>query len=169
MTKRFTCLVATVSVMSALTLFAREGTTNAAEGTLMLQNKTYLLKHVLAYETTIDNEAATVVVLSGQAVAGEKLKEARGAEKEGGDGGFTPPYVKLVFKKNGELKYWTAGGGGTMLGRHSGSATGELKLQDGRVTGKASQPNETDTMFPNGFDARFDVVLLKAGDPLPAT
>ena len=155
--------------MSALTLLAREGTTNAAEGTLMLQNKTYLLKHVLAYETTIDNEAATVVVLSGQAVAGEKLKEAREAEEEGGDGDFTPPYLKLVFKKNGELKYWSAGGGGTMLGRHSGSATGELKLQDGRVTGKASQPNETDTMFPNGFDARFDVVLLKAGDPLPAT
>jgi hypothetical protein len=34
--------------------------------------------------------------------------------------------------------------------------------------GKASQPNETDTMFPNGFDARFDVALLKAGDSLPA-
>jgi hypothetical protein len=56
-----------------------------------------------------------------------------------------------------------------MLGRRSGSATGELKLQDGRVIGKASQPNETDAMFPNGFDARFDVALLKTGDSLPAT
>jgi hypothetical protein len=56
----------------------------------------------------------------------------------------------------GELKYWSAGAGGTMLGRRSGSATGELKLQDGRVTGKASQPNEMDTMFPNGFDGHFD-------------
>jgi hypothetical protein len=55
-----------------------------------------------------------------------------------------------------------------MIGRHSGSATGELKLQDGRVIGKASQPNESDAMIPSGFDARFDVALLKAGDSLPA-
>ena len=134
----------------------------------MLEKKTYSLKHVLAYETTIDNEEAIVVVLSGQTVTSEKLKETRESEKEGGDGDFTRPYLKLVFKKTGELKYWSAGAGGTMLGRHSGSATGELKLQGGRVIGKASQPNETDSMIPSGFDARFDVALLKAGESLPA-
>jgi hypothetical protein len=169
MTKKFVCFVAIVSVMSAVTLFAQEGTTRASEGTLMLDKKTYPLKHVLAYEATIDNEQAIAVVFSGQTVAGEKLKEAREAEKDGGDGDFTRPYLKLVFKKTGELKYWSAGAGGTMLGRHSGSATGELKLQNGRVIGKASQPNETDARIPSGFDARFDVALLKAGDSLPAT
>lgn len=163
------CFVVIVNVMGALTLFAQEGTTKAAGTTLMLEKKTYPLKHALAYETTIDNEAAIVVVLSGQTVAGEKLKEARESEKEGGDGDFTRPYLKLVFKKTGELKYWSAAAGGTMLGRRSGSATGEMRLQEGRVIGKASQPNETDTMFPNGFEARFDVALLKGGDSLPAT
>jgi hypothetical protein len=97
------------------------------------------------------------------------LKEAKEAEKEGMDGDFNRPYLKLVFKNTGELKYWSAAAGGTMLGRRSGSATGELKLQDGRVSGKASQPNETDSMFPNGFDAHFDVALLKAGDSLAAS
>jgi hypothetical protein len=155
--------------MDAWTLFSQEGATKPGQGTLMLDKKTYPLKHTLAYETTIDNDPAIVVVLSGQAVAGEKLKEAREAEKEGGDGDFTRPYLKLVFKQSGELKYWSAAGGGTMLGRHSGSATGELKLQDGRVIGKAGQPNQTDAMIPSGFDARFDVALLKAGDSLPAT
>ncbi len=169
MTRKFMCVVAIVSAMGALTLFAQEGTTKAAEGTLMLEKKTYPLKHALAYETTIDNEPAIAVVLSGQPVSSEKLKETKEAEKEGGDGDFNRPYLKLVFKKTGELKYWSAGAGGTMLGRRSGSATGELKLQDSRVIGKASQPNETDTMFPNGFDGRFDVALLKAGDSLPAS
>jgi hypothetical protein len=168
MMKKFICLVAVVSAMSAWTLFSQEGTTKPGQGTLMLDKKTYPLKHTVAYETTIDNDPAIVVVLSGQEVAGEKLKEAREAEKEGGDGDFTRPYLKLVFKQSGELKYWGAAGGGTMLGRHSGSATGELKLQDGRVIGKASQPNQTDAMIPSGFDARFDVALLKAGDSLPA-
>src|SRR5205085_12190604 len=129
--------------------------------TLMLEKKTYPLKHALAYETTIDNEKAIVVVLSGQAVAGEKLKETKEAEKDGGDGDFNRPYLKLVFKTTGELKYWSAGAGDTMLGRHNGGATGELKLQDGRVIGKASQPNETDSMIPSGFDVHFDVALLR--------
>src|SRR5438552_7437246 len=135
----------------------------------MLEKKTYPLKHALAYETTIDNEKAIVVVLSGQAVAGEKLKETKEAEKDGGDGGFNWPYLKLIFKTTGELKYWSAGAGGTMLGRRRGIATGELKLQDGHVIGKASQANETDAMVSSGFDVRFDVALLKAGDSLPAS
>ena len=169
MIKRFVCLVTTISVMGAVTLFAQGEITKTGEGTLMLEKKNYLLKHAIAYEATIDNEPAIAVVLSGQAVAGEKVKEAKEAEKDGMDGDFKRPYVKLVFKNTGELKYWSAGAGGTMLGRRSGSATGELRLQDGRVIGKASQPNETDSMFPNGFDARFDVALLKAGDSLPAS
>jgi hypothetical protein len=169
MTKRFMCLVAMVSAMGALTLFAQEGATKTGEGMLMLEKKTYPLKHVLAYEATIDNEDATVVVFSGQAVAGEKLKEVKEADKDGGDGEFNRPFLKLTFKKTGELKYWSAAAGGTVLGRRSGSATGELKVQGGRVIGKASQAIETDAMIPNGFDARFDVALLKAGDSLPVT
>jgi hypothetical protein len=56
-----------------------------------------------------------------------------------------------------------------MFGRRSGTATGELKLQDGRAIGKASQPNEADSFIPNAFDVRFDVALLKAGDSLAAS
>jgi hypothetical protein len=168
MTKKFS-LILIVTAMSIVTLFAGGETTKAADGTLMLEKKNYPLKNALAYETTIDNEPAIAVVLSGQAVSSEKLKEAKEAEKESMDSDFNRPYLKLVFKNTGQLKYWSAAAGGTMLGRRSGSATGELKLQDGRVSGKASQPNETDSMFPNGFDAHFDVALLKAGDSLAAS
>ena len=44
-----------------------------------------------------------------------------------------------------------------------------VEAKDGRVSGKASQPNETEGMFPSGFDVRFDVALLAAGESLPAT
>jgi hypothetical protein len=40
-------------------------------------------------------------------------------------------------------------------------------VQDGRAIGKASQPNETEGMFPSGLDVRFDVPLLRAGESLP--
>ena len=51
----------------------------------MVQDKNYPLTHALAYETTIDDEETIVVVLSGQAISSEKLKEARETEKDGND------------------------------------------------------------------------------------
>ena len=63
---------------------------------------------------------------------------------------------------------WGAGAADVSLGRHRGDATGEIKLQDGRAIGKASQPNETEGMFPSGLEVRFDVPLLRAGESLPA-
>jgi hypothetical protein len=170
--KKFMSLLAGMAVIGgAATLVAQEGAKPAktAEGTLMVEGKNYPLTHALAYETTINDEEVIAVVLSGQAIPGEKLKEAREGEREGQDSEFKRPYIKLEFTKAGALKLWSAGAGNTSLGRRGGNATGELKLQDGRVSGKASQPNETEGMFPAGFDVRFDVALLRAGESLPAT
>jgi hypothetical protein len=77
--------------------------------------------------------------------------------------------LRLVFKKTGEIKHWGAAAGGTMIGRRSGTATGELKQQAGRVTGKASVSDDAQGMFPSSFDVRFDTALLKASDSLPAS
>src|SRR4051794_31135320 len=107
MMKKIFCLVMAVSVVGAVTLFAQGGTSKSVEGTLMLDKKTYPLKHALAYETTIDNEDAVAVVLSGQAVSSEQLNQARKTEKEGGDPEFTRPFLRLVFKKTGEIKHWS--------------------------------------------------------------
>src|SRR4051812_44215242 len=108
MTNKFIFLVTALTAVSVASVFAQEGTTKAGEGTLTLNKKTYTLKQALAYEATIDDEEATVLVLSGQAISGEQLKAARDAEKEGGVGDFTRPFLKLVFKKTGELKDWSA-------------------------------------------------------------
>jgi hypothetical protein len=109
------------------------------------------------------------VVLSGQAIPGDKLKEAIEKEKDSGFADFKRPFLKLDFSKTGQLKFWSAAAGGTSLGRRLGNAKGELKVQEGRVTGKASQSNETEEMFSSGFDVRFDVALLRAGESPPAT
>jgi len=156
------------SVIGAMTVFAQDGSTKA-EGNLTLDKKTYSFKYAVAFETTIDNEDAVVVVLSGKKVPGEKIKDARENDKQGGDTDFGAPFLKLIFKKTGEFKYFSAAAGGTTLGRHSGTAKGELKVENGRAIGKASQPMETEGMFPTGFDVRFDVALLKAGDSPPPT
>src|SRR6266702_3647371 len=170
MAKKFKSLLAGLAVIGgAATLFAQGGP-KPAEGMLMLEDKNYPLTHALAYETTINEEEVIAVVLSGQAISSEKLKEARDAEKSSGFADFKRPFLKLDFAKAGQLKFWSAAAGGTSLGRRGvGNATGELKLQDGRVSGKASQPRDSEGMFPTAFDVRFDVALLRAGESLPTT
>ena len=170
MTNKFiTFLVVMAVTGSSATLFAQDGAkpANVGEGTLMLKSKNYPLKNAVAYETTIDGEEGIAVVVSGPAISSEKLNEARKSEKKGDNSDFRRPYVKLEFTKAGEFKGWGAGAGDTSLGRRRGDATGEIKLQGGRAIGKASQPNETEGMFPSGLDVRFDVPLLRAGESLP--
>jgi hypothetical protein len=136
----------------------------------MLEDKNYSLTHALAYETTINDEDAIAVVLSGQAISSEDLKKSQQAEKDGGFADFKRPFLILDFAKAGQLKFWSAAAGGTSIGRRgAGKATGELKVQDGRVSGKGSQPRDTEGMFPTAFDVRFDVALLRAGESLPPT
>ena len=171
MTKQLIGLLTAMAVVGGVaTLFAEEGSkpANVGEGTLLLKSKNYPLKHGVAYETTVNGEKGIAVVVSGPPVSSEKLNEVRKSEKAGEIPDFRKPYVKLEFTKAGEFKGWGAGAGDISLGRRTGgNATGELKLQDGRVIGKANQPNETEGMFPSGLDVRFDVLLLRAGESLP--
>ena len=171
MTKKFMGLVAGIAVIgSSATLFAQEGTkpANVGEGTVMVKGKNYPLKNAAAYETTVDGEEGIAVVLSGPTISSEKINEARKSEKKG-----EPSDFRRALRQAGVHE----GRGIQGLGRRRRrripgqakevNATGELKLQDGRVIGKASQPNETEGMFPSGLDVRFDVPLLRAGESLP--
>ena len=163
-------LTGVAAIGGVATLFAQETSKpmKASEGTLMLQDKNYSLTHSVAYETTINEEEVTAVVLSGQTISSEKIKEAKQTEKDSGFVDFKRPFLKLDFTKTGQLKFWSAAAGGTSIGRRgAGKATGELKVEGGRVSGKASQPRDTDGMFATAFDVRFDVALLRAGDSLP--
>jgi hypothetical protein len=169
MKMNFICLLTAVAVASAPRSIAQEGAARQPEQTLMLSKKTYTLKHALAYETTIDNEDAIAVVLSVQPVASDELTKAREAEKNGGDGEFRRPFLRLVFKKTGELKHWSTAAGGTSIGRRSGVGTGELKVQQGRAIGKATLPADPQDMFHTSFDVRFETALVRAADALPAS
>ncbi|HYJ04665.1 MAG TPA: hypothetical protein VEX43_06000 [Chthoniobacterales bacterium] len=170
MIKKFVSLLAAMAVVGGgAALWAQAGA-KAGEGTLMLEDKNYTLSHALAYETTVNGEDAIAVVLSGQTISGEDLKKSKEEEKKGGFASFKRPFLILDFSKAGQLKFWSAAAGGTSIGRReAGKATGELKLQDGRASGKASQPRDAEGMFPTAFDVRFDVKLLAAGETLPTT
>lgn len=169
MAKKFIYLLAaTIAIGGAATLFAQEKAADTVLGTLMVQDKNYSLKHALAYETTMDEAEKIVVVLSGQAISAEKLKEARAEEKDGHDASFNRPYLKLEFTKAGELSHFSAGAGISFMSKGPSEVSAELKSQNGRAIGKASQPNQTEGNFHSGFDVHFDVALLGIGDSLPA-
>ena len=169
MAKKLVCFLVAVTAASAVTLFAQENGAKASEGTLIISKRTYPLRHVFAYEATVGGDEEIAVVLSGQKVSSEQLEKARKEEEEGYDGRFSEPFLRLLFDKSGKLNSWSAQAGGTTLSKGSSGTTGEIKQQDGRVSGKASLPTETEGMFPSGFDAHFDVAVVKAGESLPDT
>jgi hypothetical protein len=164
MIKRFICLLAAMVALEAR-VCAQEAKTNTGQGTMTLSKKTFQLAHAVAYESATGGEADLTVVLSAQPVSNEKLKKALATEKAGGFGEFPSPFLKLTFKQTGELKNWSAVGGGTTVGGAS-DGTGELKLENGHATGKANAAVQADAMIPKGFDVRFDVALHKAGEEL---
>jgi hypothetical protein len=168
MTKKITALVITISAMGAAALFAQTSA-NKVEGTLMLSKKAFTLKQAVAYETKIDDEDVVAVVLSGQTISSDELTAARKADKDGGTPEFKRPFLRLVFKSTGEIKNWSAASSGTSMGRHTGATTGELKRQDGRVTGKAAAASDPQDMIPFSFDVKFDAALIKGSESLPAS
>jgi len=152
--------------LGAVTLFAQGQ--KSAEGKLTLSKKNYELKNAIAYETATAGEEEVAVVMTAGPISNEKLKKSLAAEKAGESGEFPSPYLKLSFKKTGELKYWNATGGGTTIGGSS-DGTGELKIQDGHAVGKANAAVEPGALIPKGFDVQFNVALLKSGEELPAS
>jgi hypothetical protein len=167
-TKRFIFLLTATVALSVPTLFGQEGTTKPAEGTLSLGKKTFHLKNGVAYQSSADGEEEVAVVLSANRISSDKLKKAMAAEKAGEFADFPTPYLKLVFKKDGKLKYWNALGGGTTVGGAAGG-TAELKLEGGRVVGKGSATVDPSAIVPKGFDVQFNVALVKSGQELPAS
>ena len=170
MAKKFMGLLAAMAVIGGGAALFAQGGAKAGEGTLMLEDKNYTLSYALAYETMVNAEEAIAVVLSGQTITGEDLKKSKEEEKKGGFASFKRPFLILFFTKAGQLKWCSTAAGGTSIGRReAGKATGELILENGRVSGKASQPRDAEGMFPTAFDVRFNVKLLVAGETLPTT
>ena len=168
MIKKAIFSLAVIVFMQAVAIFAEQSMMKLAEGTLTLTKKTFQLKNAIAYESTAGDEDQVAVVLSAQPISSEKLKKALATEKEGGFGEFPQPFLKLMFNNKGELKHWSAVGGGTTVGGSS-DGTGELKLQNGHAVGKATATVDPSALIPKGFDVRFDVALLKAGEELAAS
>ncbi len=160
--------LAVVSAVVGATFFAQGETNKAAEGNLSLMTRTHKLTQAVAYETTIDGDEATVVVAGAQAMTNAKIKEARAADKEGKVADFSRPYLRLVFKKTGELKDWGAADNNSSVMRSTRDpATGELTVRDGRAVGQVSRVTRPDDMLPSSFDFKFDLALQKLGESLP--
>jgi len=135
----------------------------------MLQGKNYPLAHALAYETTVSEEEVIAVVLSVRRFPARNSRRPGKRKRMARRLILSGPSLSCSSRRKEHSSSGALALATTSLGRRLGNAKGELKLQDGRVSGKASQPNETEEMFSSGFDVRFDVALLRAGESLPAT
>jgi hypothetical protein len=140
----------------------------SGEGTLMVDDKDYKLTRAVAYEAKSD-EGAIVVVLTATAITPDQFKEALERAEKGQDYSFDRPYLKLQFSKEGEFRGWSAAAGNASTVGGARTVKAEVKVKEGKVVGKATEPNVTTGDFHYGFDVKFDVALLADGkEPPPA-
>ena len=156
----------TLAVVIAAVSFARaDETAKPAEGTLLVGAKTYKLAHAVAYRTKQFDEEVIAVVLSDKAIPADKLQKA--LHKDGSDDSFFlfQPHVKLTFGKDGEIQSTNAWADNTSISVSGGGLRGEMKLEQGRVHGKASLEVDGEGQLKRSFDLKFDVALLGAESP----
>jgi len=168
MIKKSIFWLTTIITLNTATLFAEE---KPAEGSMTLAKKTWQLSQGVAYEGTDNGEEATIVMLSNQRITAQKLKQIRDAAKNGGSfPDVKQPYLRLAFKKTGELIQWNGyDSNSSVAGVTSECAKTELKIENGRAIGKITQPLDPSQMIPRGVDVKFNVQMLTANEELPAS
>lgn len=137
----------------------------ANSGTLSLNNTTYKLAHVVAYEVKVFDEKRTALFFSEKPINLEKLKAS--LKKDGTDDGLFEfqPQVRLQIDSSDAVKQMHLWADNTSISSNA-DITGDLVVEDGRARGtaKLTKPGE---FFgkPYTFEVTFDVEVL----PLPET
>lgn len=135
----------------------------ANSGTLSLNNATYKLPNVVAYEVKVFDEKRTALFFSEKPINLEKLKAS--LKKDGTDDGLFEfqPQVRLQIDSLDAVKQMHLWADNTSISSNA-DITGDLVIEDGRARGtaKLTKPGE---FFgkPYTFEVTFDVEVL----PLP--
>jgi hypothetical protein len=163
---RFLALAVVMAAGAAGVRAAEEA--RPADGTLLVGAKTYKLAHSVAYRTKLFDEEAIAVVLSDKAIPVDKLQKS--LKEDGSDDSFFlfQPHVKLTFNKAGEIQSANAWADNTSISVSGGGLEGEMKLEKGRVQGKASLELDGEGQLKRSFELKFDVPLLGAASSQPA-
>jgi hypothetical protein len=129
-----------------------------SSGSLLLGTTTYKLAHVMAYESKDDDEGRIVVLASDRKLPVEMinsvLKKGNGSDR---DLFLNQPYLKIDFKKSGEIRSCKGSAMGTQFSTAGDDLKGELKLDASRVTGQAKLALQGEGEFARNFELQFDV------------
>jgi hypothetical protein len=140
------------------------------EGTLSLSGKHYKLLHAAAYETKVFGKSGVTIISSSGPINVENIKMAL-AEKNGdGDVSLRLPHVKVVFESSGKIHSYYAYAAGFTTSASGDGLSGEMKLEGGRVTGKAKLASEGEGDLQRSFDFQFATWLIgSSAEPAPQT
>jgi hypothetical protein len=151
---------ATVLLVFFATGLLHAEVTKPVEGILSLSGKPYKLLHAAAYETKVFGKAGVTVVASSGPINVESIKKAL-AEKNGdGDVSLRLPHVKVVFESSGKIHSYYAYAAGFTTSASGDGLSGEMKLEGGRVTGKAKLASEGEGDLQRSFDFQFATGLI---------
>ncbi|MGQ0635042.1 MAG: hypothetical protein ACT4QC_10555 [Planctomycetaceae bacterium] len=142
------------------------------EGSLEVGKGTYKLQHVVAYETKDDNDdddGRISVIASDRRIPIDQIKKTL-RENEGSDERLflLQPYVRVVFRKTGEVESGNAWADNSSFSTNGDALTGKVQIENGRARGQAKLALPPSRDFKQNFQIRFDVALGLDGPPKAA-
>ena len=147
-----------LAVLPCLTLLAQE---SPPTGKLVVAGKEYALKHYVAYETGDEDEKVVAVIASDRPFNVAEIKASL-KENDGDDDELSleQTHVRVRFDKEGKPDSASVKTRNISSSTNSSKLTGELKVDAGRATGKASLPLQGEGQFALSFELAFSVGLL---------
>jgi hypothetical protein len=137
-------------------------------GTFWLGNKSYALKHAIAYRTKFFDDPCTAVVLTAQPIRPRDLQELTNLlQTKGSDEAFflSGVQIKVVLDEENAVRYVFAWADNVSINRSSG-VEAQVERPEGRIKGRFTMPENT--VFRDmkcRFEAQFNVALMPVAAP----
>jgi hypothetical protein len=137
-------------------------------GTFWLGNKSYALKHAIAYRTKFFDDPCTAVILTAQPVRPRDMQELTNLlQTKGSDEAFflSGVQIKVVLDEENAVRYVFAWADNVSINRSSG-VEAQVERPEGRIKGRFTLPEST--VFRDmkcRFEAQFNVALMPVGLP----
>src|SRR4051794_4064825 len=145
------------ALLATASLFAQDA--KQVEGTLSMGGKPYRLLHAVAYEVKIWGKPGIAVLASDRPINSEIVKAAVAKKPGDADVFVSQPHVRVMFEASGKASSYYATAAGFTTNASDG-LSGELKLDGGRATGKATLVSQGEKDLQRSFEFQFSTGFI---------
>jgi hypothetical protein len=167
--QRYIAILALFLCVSSATQLLAGDENKPVDGKMLIGERTYTLAHAVAYEAKSTDEATITLVMSDRKIAVETIKSVLREGKGSDDKLYlSQPCLKIRLAPSGKPVRGNGSADNTFFGFFGEDLVSDLKIEGGRIRGRAQLETTGEGALRRNFDVRLDVAVGLDGSPAPA-